>query len=401
MESRFSGGGVMVQSDMTTERKKSLAKLAALMNTRHRLPFPITRPLLDCFDIALTPAEADFCLRLGTEPFACEEVTQRSGLAKESAEPLFRELLRKGFFWPQPAAGDKEVYALSGIMLGWFEAFLSDGTDTPQKREFARRLDALIRSWGRMNRFPLRALLNYRLKSSRPSQSILAVEEPGRTFAGTIAVNRPIEARPMKIYPAQTVLELIEKHGDADSIALVHCFCRHYRKLVGDTCRFEMPSESCMAIGHLARHAARHGAGRSVSKEEATALIRELDRKGAVHQVFHEGEDPDNPEIAICNCCWDCCGVFGSYNRGYLPLQFRSFFEARVADSSLCNGCGVCEDHCPVRAVTLVADKAQILRDQCIGCGQCRLQCPQGAVELVPHERRVFLPLTRKAGARI
>jgi ferredoxin len=391
----------MTTSVVAPEREPSLRKLAGMMNTRHRLPFPISRQLLDCFDIALTSAEIDFCLKMGTEPFACEDVASRSGLQKELADPLFLGLVRKGFFWPQPATGDREVYALAGIMLGWFEIFLSDGTETPEKREFARRFDVLIKSWGKMNYFPLRSLMNYRMKRHRPVQTIVAIENPRPPTDRTIAVNRTVEAAPMKIYPAQTVLELIEKHGDANGIALVHCFCRHYHKLVGESCRFQMPPESCMAIGHLSHHAVRSGVGRHISKEAATALIRELEKKGAVHQVFHEGEDLDKPEIAICNCCWDCCGVFGSYNRGYLPLRFQSYFEARLADSALCTGCAMCADHCPVQAIVLVDAKAQIHESKCIGCGQCELQCPEGAVELIPHERHVFLPLERKSGARI
>ena len=391
----------MMKSVAPPGREQSLRKLAGMMNTRHRLPFPITRQLLDCFDIALTSAEIDFCLKMGTEPFACEDVASRSGLRKELADPLFQGLVHKGFFWPQPPTGDRDVYALSGIMLGWFEIFLSDGTETPERREFARRFDVLIKSWGKINYFPLRSLVNYRMKRLRPAQAIVAIDNPRPPSGKTIAVNRTVETAPMKIYPAQTVLQLIEKHGDTNGIALVHCFCRHYHKLVGESCRFQMPPESCITIGYLSHHAVRNGKGRHISKEEATALIRELDRKGAVHQVFHEGEDLDKPEIAVCSCCWDCCGVFGSYNRGYMPLQLQSYFEARLADSDLCTGCTTCADHCPVQAIVLVDAKAQIHESKCIGCGQCELQCPEEAIKLIPHERSVFLPLERKSGARI
>jgi heterodisulfide reductase subunit A-like polyferredoxin len=93
--------------------------------------------------------------------------------------------------------------------------------------------------------------------------------------------------------------------------------------------------------------------------------------------------------------------VFGSYNRAYLPLTFRSYFEARLTDSSLCTGCEMCADHCPVQAIVLTDAKARINERKCIGCGQCELQCPEGAIRLTPHERRVLLPLGRKSDARI
>ncbi|MBN1105705.1 MAG: hypothetical protein JXL84_20015 [Deltaproteobacteria bacterium] len=70
------------------------------------------------------------------------------------------------------------------------------------------------------------------------------------------------------------------------------------------------------------------GIGRYVSKDEALGLIKKLEEKGAVHRVFHEKEDVREPEIAICNCCLDFCAVLGSYNRGILPLHFRSYYLA-------------------------------------------------------------------------
>jgi NAD-dependent dihydropyrimidine dehydrogenase PreA subunit len=391
----------MTNATRSPAREKSLRKLAGMMNTRHRIPFPLTGPLLDCFDIALTPEETDFCLRMGTAPFTCGAIPSRSGLPDPQANQLFQGLMRKGFFWPQPAAGAEEVFALSGIMLGWFEIFLSDGGATPVKREFARRLDLLFKSWGSFNRFPMRGLMNYRIKHHQPAQTIVAITDADSLPNRTIAVDRTVEPAPMKIYPAHTVLQLIEKHGNANSIAVVHCFCRHYHKLVGESCRFQMPPESCLAIGSLAQHAVRSGVGRLLSKMEATALVGELQKKGAVHQVFHEEENPHNPEIAICNCCWDCCGVFGSYNRAYIPLHLKSYFEARMMDSSACSGCASCVDHCPVQAVALISSKAQIQESKCIGCGQCELQCPEGAIRLIPHERNVILPLEKKSGARI
>ena len=130
-------------------------------------------------------------------------------------------------------------------------------------------------------------------------------------------------------------------------------------------------------------------------------MVRELQAKGAVHQVFHKDEDVNNPELAICNCCWDCCGVFGSYNRGILPLNLHSYYEAQLRDPSLCIGCATCVDFCPVHAIAMVEDKCKIDPATCIGCGQCEIHCPEEAISLNENERRVFLPLKKKSEARI
>ncbi len=286
-------------------------------------------------------------------------------------------------------------------MLGWFEVYLSDGEETPEKREFSRRLDALLKSFGKYNAFPLRTFLNEKVRSSQPHQSILAPgrsPEPGK--GRTIAVGKSIDIEPVKVYPSKTVAELIETHGDNGTIAVVHCFCRQYHKMIDEPCRFQHPPKSCLAIGSFARHAVEHGIGRSLTKGEAIALVRELQLKGAVHQVFHKAEDVHNPEIAICNCCWDCCGVFGSYNRGLLPLNLHSYFEARLEDPLLCNGCETCVDYCPVQAISLEKDRALIDAQKCIGCGQCEIHCPEEAIRLIANERTVFLPLKGKSEAR-
>jgi ferredoxin len=166
-------------------------------------------------------------------------------------------------------------------------------------------------------------------------------------------------------------------------------------------CRFGHPPQSCIAIGSLARFSVQYGSGRYLSKSEAMDLLRELQTRGAVHQVFHRDEDLNNPEIAICNCCWDCCGVFGSYNRGIIPLNLHSFFEAVLPDASLCNGCAACAEYCPVEAISIVDDLCRIDSGKCIGCGQCELQCGRKAIRMVENERMVFLPLVKKSEARI
>jgi hypothetical protein len=77
---------------------------------------------------------------------------------------------------------------------GWFEVFLSGGEETPEKREFARRMDALLQSLGKMNSFPLRAITNYRSRKAKPFQSILAPGiAPERGKGRTISVGKSIE----------------------------------------------------------------------------------------------------------------------------------------------------------------------------------------------------------------
>ena len=61
--------------------------------------------------------------------------------------------------------------------------------------------------------------------------------------------------------------------------------------------------------------------------------------------------------------------------------------------NELCNGCGICVDTCPTRALLLQNGKACIDLSLCEGCEVCIESCPQGALvsqEAVPVESDVI-----------
>lgn len=88
------------------------------------------------------------------------------------------------------------------------------------------------------------------------------------------------------------------------------------------------------------------------------------------------------PEMVICNCCWVCCGVLGSYNRASLPLHFQSHYLAIISTLEDCTGCGKCVKYCPVQALTLENKKVVLDEKLCIGCGQCEIKCADGVMKL-------------------
>ena len=329
---------------MTPARKDKLRTLARLMNKQNRSSVPITGPLLGCFDLVIPPDETEFLIHVGTEPFSYEEAWALCPKQDDEFREFINTLLKKGLILPRSYGVEDNVYVLAPILVGWFELQLCGGHETPEKTEFARRLDHAFQSWKKFNIFPLRNLQNYHfLKSGTPNQSITPISSaPKSGQPHRIDVKQKITLPHDRIYPARSVRNLIEGYSGKEDIALMHCFCRQWRKMVDDSCRFHYPPESCLTIGAISAYIVRYGFGRFVTPDEALAVIEQTREAGAVHTVFYEKDDLRRAEIGICNCCPDCCGLLGSYNRGVFPLKLKSTIRSDVSDISRCNGCGEC-----------------------------------------------------------
>jgi Pyruvate/2-oxoacid:ferredoxin oxidoreductase delta subunit len=384
-------------------RRKKLWRLARLMSRQNTLRVPITRAVIDCFDFIIRPRELDFLLELGTSPCTYAQAARRANMSEVEFSRFFDTLLGKGLVWPRYPAERETTYALAPFMVGWFELQLGRGLETFDQVEFARRIQNAYMYWQRFNVFPLRLFQNlYFLNRNNPHQSIAANLRP-ETSGGTqkIDIQQKIHPPPDRVYPVRRVHHLIASLDGKPDIALMHCFCRQWHKMVGDPCRFEYPPESCLAIGPITEYIVRYGFGRYITRQKALDLITTTHKAGAVHTVFYEGGDLRRTAIGICSCCWDCCGILGSFNRGVIPVQLKSYYRARVLDPAACIQCGLCETYCPTAAVRPVRDGVDIRADRCIGCGQCVGKCPKGVIALEPDERVVKLPLLKKNAVRI
>ncbi len=49
-------------------------------------------------------------------------------------------------------------------------------------------------------------------------------------------------------------------------------------------------------------------------------------------------------------------------------------------DPDVCTNCGVCDDECPVEAISEQGDVRVIDPDTCTDCGACEDVCPVGAI---------------------
>ncbi|MBU0989307.1 MAG: 4Fe-4S dicluster domain-containing protein [Proteobacteria bacterium] len=140
--------------------------------------------------------------------------------------------------------------------------------------------------------------------------------------------------------------------------------------------------EVCIKYDDLAEFVIDRGLARKVSKDEALKILGDSEKEGLVHMV-------DNAQGQIkhtCNCCGHYCWNVGIIRRRkVLRDSLMEVYFTRRTEMEECIGCGACEEICPVDAVKMVDEKAEVDLDWCIGCGVCGVSCPTGAIGI---ERR-------------
>jgi len=196
-----------------------------------------------------------------------------------------------------------------------------------------------------------------------------------------------------KLHYGQIVpIEDVERiFGFVNSIIRTSCLCR--RMLHGEERRY------CYGIslgpdgGKLKDAFAPVGTGFTggpdpkgnevVSKEEALADFRELEKEGLCHSVWTFV----TPFIGgMCNCDRpDCFAMQMSLTHGT-----QTFFRAEyVAESKpeACDGCRQCMRVCQFGAISYSAARKKSYIDprRCYGCGICRSVCKKNAIHL--HDR--------------
>ena len=129
-----------------------------------------------------------------------------------------------------------------------------------------------------------------------------------------------------------------------------------------------------------------------LDREEASKLLNELADMGHVHLAFYGFTmGAESPQfVGTCNCCACCCGVLhGQKIAGLAEGPQRSNYRA-VIDPEACIVCGVCQERCPVDAISDITEpgpiegKSRVERAKCIGCGVCVIGCATEAIEMVP-----------------
>ena len=389
---------------ISSARKKKIKKLLAMMKKQNDRFFIIAPPLVEMMDLAITDAELDFLLRMAFSHYDAEAGKSAAGMSDASFKAFFEPIKQKGLVHIEFDAKGNETYRLNAIAVGWYEAQVHYLMGRPEEKLFSEKFQEYIDFFARFNFTPLRDMENFALRRIvKPSQGV-GIMDPatkGKSKKKVIPINTEVASPDAAVYPTHYINSIIEAAGDKGGICVFPCVCRHANNLLGSPCTYDLPVESCIAFGDMANAWATYGYGRKIDTQAAIEILKTVREKGAVHQVIHEKDNPDLPVMAICNCCWDCCGILKSYNMGAIPLKYKAYYVARIKDDAKCKGCGTCEKYCPTTAIRVVDKRSVLNPDQCIGCGQCAFQCVKNNIELVPKERIVYLPVLKKSELRI
>jgi len=185
---------------------------------------------------------------------------------------------------------------------------------------------------------------------------------------------------PEQVVPFKTAKDIILRNPE--SIAIGTCVCRS----VSETSCLPPPQEVCLFVGDpfASFIADQNPLFRRSSQEEAVKIIEEAHKRGDVHCAYFKKE-LGRRFFAICNCCDCCCVGVKMWNllEGAVPFLAPSGYVAEVSDE--CNACGSCaENTCRFYAISMDAggEKAIINLDKCMGCGVCEDMCPIGAISL-------------------
>lgn len=403
--------------------KKKVKRLIGMMNEMTAVEIPAMGPIIRCFEIGMDEDVLNYLLRVGTAPHSTKTLADLYATMRATGEvsarwswsDLWDELMVMSFLIPcekgahdagkkraghdGTADGADSMYELASIFPGWIELCTS-GERTAKRVAIMESFMDFWKLLKTLNVAPVRVLSDKQGIATRNAgesrMGALTSITPARGKKRSISLDEPLTST-QQVLTEGTAFEVLSRNKD--SIAVMNCICRNHKEVAGDgCCHSDIPLKSCMPIGAIADQLVASGVADPVPYEQAVEMMKDFERKGCIHTTFHYAGDAGREALCICNCCVDCCLLYGGYQDGYLSkVQVRAYNEPRVVNAGACTGCNQCGKHCPTGAIRYNKATGGLDFDfeQCVGCGQCVTQCAFGVQCMVPNERDVYAK-TRK-----
>ena len=353
--------------------------VSALDALPHGFPRTPSGVEIKLIKMAFTPEEVWLAGRLSRIPETAAEIAKRVGRDVADVTELLESLIPRrlvrldspGMAAPglaPPVVGEKK-YRLGPFLVGWYEANMR-----LLDREFAELFEQYVIEGG-----------GERIFAPRPG------------VLGVVPVRGSLKPEWLEREPHNDIDAHFERH---ERFLVIPCVCKREKELQhGHSCK--LPMKRCGFVGLPPQTPLGENV---LSRDEADALLRKLEKMGHVHLAFYGFTmGAESPQfVGTCNCCSCCCAIFqGQTLAGLSESAQKSNYRA-VIDPEPCTGCGACIRRCPVDAISegpqrpgrrlppcgrapeTIPGASVVDREKCIGCGVCVIGCPTDAIELVP-----------------
>jgi electron transport complex protein RnfB len=285
-----------------------------------------------------SPEEASLAGQLGGKMEPLNVIAERVGLSVKEARTQLMKMVKRGFVWFDKQTG-KPCFRLAPFIVGIYEAQLES-----MDHELAHLIEEYMAE------------------------------------GGATGIMKPQPAL-QRVIPAKGAVksEWILPYDDVRSVLLAaksfranDCICRVQQDYLGRQCNF--PIDVCLTFSSVERTATPQ----DISREEALALLDQVEEIGLVHSVSNVAEGIGY----VCNCCGCCCGILRGITEYGIENSVAYANYYAIINPDECVGCGVCIERCQVDAISEQDGIAVVDRQRCIGCGLCVTGCPNDVARL-------------------
>ena len=250
---------------MEKSYKEKATQLAKLMNTKSKFSVPVVKVILECFEIAMTENDLDRLLLIKENEYTKEELQQLWKLDDKEFQEYFLYIMERGVLWPRH---DNNIYELAPIFPGWIEIFSSGPLNETRKaliKKFSKFEDILKQ----LNIPPVRAYMNY-VNANHMEHETGRMSTVVSGSSKKVQINKKLTSE-QAIYLSGELYPMLLKYKE--HISVMNCFCRMMSLLNGKSCSYDMPIESCIAVGRMSDMLVENGVSRKISYEEVVALM--------------------------------------------------------------------------------------------------------------------------------
>jgi len=289
-----------------------------------------------------SPEEAKLTMQLKEEPESVSDIASRLGMDEDKLAKKLEEMAQNGIIY-RVREGEKKLYQAFQFLVGTYEFQLKN-----MDREFCELFEEYVPHIG-MSMAP------FKTNQMR-----------------TIPLGAAVDAT-AGVAPYNSVRELIK---DKKLMAVAQCICKKEQGLLGNECSY--PQEVCMLFGESAQYFIDNEMARQIDLKETLKIIDIAEESGLILRP-NNAQDID----VLCCCCPCCCPAIKLPKMLDRPADnVTSYYESKI-DSELCTACEECIERCPMDAIKLNGDSAEIIDGRCIGCAVCIPACPVEAISLV------------------